>query len=185
MNKRKQAPRLPSASNIEDAWQRLATAAAIEKARAVVCGGAVPPNTLVGQLSDIEWGWIVASILFGWISTRAEQATAEGLDAEQTIRLIGLDPDPWDAGVIATILSDLANVPGLDWTKPLAAFSRDEIVRLLFEALRLVRRGMIARDLGSGITRKSSPDMIARNANAASGGPLMTPDELNDEIAIT
>jgi hypothetical protein len=26
-------------------------------------------------LSDVEMGWLVAAILFGWISTRAEQAT--------------------------------------------------------------------------------------------------------------
>ena len=49
--------------------------------------------------------------------------------------------------------------------------------------MRLIRKAMIARDLSDkGITRKSSADMIARQANAAAGGPLMTPDELNDEI---
>jgi hypothetical protein len=35
-----------------------------------------------------------------------------------------------------------------------------------------------------GVTRKSSANMIARQANAAAGGPLMTPDELNDEISL-
>jgi len=44
---------------------------------------------------------------------------------------------------------------------------------------------MIARDLSEkGITRKSSVSVIARQANAAAGGPLMTPDEFNDEIGI-
>jgi hypothetical protein len=44
---------------------------------------------------------------------------------------------------------------------------------------------MIARDLSEkGITRKSSADSIARQANAAAGGPLMTPDEFNDKIGI-
>jgi len=41
----------------------------------VTAGGAVSPNTPIGRLSDVEMGWLVAAILFGWISTRAEQAT--------------------------------------------------------------------------------------------------------------
>ena len=82
---------------------------AIEQARAVVCGGAVPPNTPVGRLSDVEWGWIVAAMLFGWIYTRAEQATDSGVGVEESIRATGIDPDPWDAGAIAAILPELAD----------------------------------------------------------------------------
>ena len=63
--------------------------------------GPIPPGTPIGRLGEIEWGWLVAAILFGWISTRAQQAAAEQLDAEQTIRMTGLDPDPWDAGAVA------------------------------------------------------------------------------------
>jgi hypothetical protein len=40
-------------------------------------------------------------MLFAWISKRAEQAACEQLDTEQTIRLTGLDPEPWDAGAVA------------------------------------------------------------------------------------
>jgi hypothetical protein len=44
---------------------------------------------------------------------------------------------------------------------------------------------MIARDLSDeGVTRKSSTSMIARQANAAASGPLMAPDEFDDEIAL-
>ena len=44
---------------------------------------------------------------------------------------------------------------------------------------------MIARDLsGRGVTQKSSAATVARQANAAAGGPLMAPGELNDEIPI-
>jgi len=35
-----------------------------------------------------------------------------------------------------------------------------------------------------GISRKSSAATIARQANAVAGGPLMTPDEFNDEIGL-
>ena len=59
------------------------------------------------------------------------------------------------------------------------------MVEFLLVAMRLIRKAMIARDISeSGITQKSSADTIARQANAAAGGPLMTPDELNDEIKL-
>src|SRR6516165_1812640 len=67
-----------SLSAIEDVWQREATRVAIEEARAVVADGAVSPLTPIGRLSDTEWGWIVAAVLFGWISSRARQATDNG-----------------------------------------------------------------------------------------------------------
>jgi hypothetical protein len=174
---------LIASSAIEDAWQRKATEAAIAAARGVVkIDGPIPPLTPIGRLGDVEWGWLIAAILFGWISTRAEQATAEEIDTEQAIRLTGLDPNPWDAGAIAVILPELADVPGLDWTKPLNDWSREDMTRFLVEAMRLVRKALIARDLGGGVTRRSSATVIARQANAAAGGPLMTPGEWDDPI---
>ena len=169
----------------EDRWQQRAMAAAIAAARKVVCGdvAAINKNAPVGRLNDIEWGWIVSAILFAWITARAEQATTEELDTEQTIRMTGLDRNPWDAGAIAAILPELADVK-IDWSKSLADWPKEVMVEFLLEALRLVRKGMIARDLGGGITRKSNAEVIARQANAAAGGPLMTPDELNDSILL-
>jgi hypothetical protein len=176
-----------SLSAIEDQWQRDATASAIAGARGVVqMDGPIPPGTPVGRLSDVEWGWIVAAILFAWISKRAEQAATEQLDTERTIRMIALDPQPWDAGAVAAILPELANVcSDIDWSKPLTEWSRETITEFLLKAMPLIRRAQIARDMSDkGITRKSGAAAIARQANAAAGGPLMTPDELNDEIGI-
>jgi hypothetical protein len=178
---------LVAESAIEDAWQRQATAAAIAAARGVVKhDGPIPPGTPIGRLSDIQWGWIVAAILFAWISIRAEQATAEQLDTERTIRMTALDPQPWDAGAVATILPELAAAcPDIDWAQPFGAWPRETMVEFLLVATRLIRKAMIASDISErGITRKSSADTIARQANAAAGGPLMTPDELNDEIKL-
>jgi len=57
------------------------------------------------------------------------------------------------------------------------------MLAFLTAAFALIRKGMIARDLSGGtITRKSSAAQLARQANAAAGGPLMTSDELNDPI---
>jgi hypothetical protein len=172
-------------SSIEDAWQRKATEAAIAAARGVVKhDGPIPPLTPIGRLSDIEWGWIVAAILFGWIRTRAEQATAENLDAELTIRASGLEPEPWDAGAVLAILPDLASAcPDLDWSKPLTSWSRETMTEFLLTALRLVRQAMLARDRSEqGITRKAGASTIARQANAAAGGPLMSPGEWDDDL---
>jgi hypothetical protein len=177
-----------SLSAIESQWQRDATAAALAAARGVITiDGPIPPGTPVGRLSDIEWGWILASMLFAWISKRAQQAAAEQLDTEQLIRLTGLDPSPWDTGAIAAILPELADACAevVDWSKPLAEWPRETIIEFLLKAMPLIRKAMIARDLSAkGITRKSRADVIARQANAAAGGPLMVPDELNDKIGI-
>jgi hypothetical protein len=176
-----------SLSALEDQWHRDATAGAIAAARGVVqTGGPIPPGTPIGRLSDTEWGWIVAGVLFAWIGKRAEQATTEQIDTEQLIRMTALDPQPWDAGAVMAILSELADAcAGLDWSKPLAQWSREDITEFLLKAMPLIRRAMIARDLSEkGITRQSSAAAIARQTNAAAGGPLMTPDEFNDEIGL-
>src|SRR5262249_20788201 len=160
-----------SPSALEDMWQRKATAAAIAGARGVVqMDGPIPPGTPIGRLSDTEWGWLVAAVLFAWIRTRAEQATAEQLDTEQCIRVTALDPQPWDAGAVAAILPDLADAcaGAVDWSKPLAEWPRESIIEFLLKAMPLIRRATIARDLiEKGITRKSSAATVARQANAA------------------
>jgi hypothetical protein len=187
MRKRARAIGKVSLSALEDQWQRDATAAAIAGARGVIrMDGPIPPGTPIGRLSDIEWGWVLAAMLFAWISKRAEQATAENLDTERTIRMTALDPQPWDAGAVATILPDLADAcAGLDWTKPLGAWPREEIVEFLLTATRLIRKAMIARDLSDkGISRQASAGAIARQANSAAGGPLMMSDALNDDISL-
>ena len=175
-----------SLAAIEDQWQRDATAAAIAAARGVVqMDGPIAPGTPVGRLSETEWGWILAAMLFA-ISKRAEQAAAEQLDVEQTIRLTAHDPCAWDTGAVAAILPELADAcSDLDWSKPLTQWSREHVAEFLLKAMPLIRKAMFARDLSEkGITRQSSASTIARQANAAAGGPLMTPDELNDEIGI-
>src|SRR5262249_25927546 len=176
-----------SLSALEDQWQRDATAAAIAAARGVVqMDGPIPPGTPIGRLSETEWGWILAAILFAWIGKRAEQASAEQLDTERTIRMVALDPQPWDAGAVAAILPELVDAcPDIDWSKPLAQWLRETIIEFLLKEMPLIRKAVIARDLSDkGVSRKSSAATIARQANAATGGPLMTPDEFNDEIGI-
>ena len=173
-----------SLSALEDQWQRDATAAAITAMRGVVqMDGPIPPGTPVGRLSETELGWILSAGLFAWISKRADQATAEQIDTEQCIRMTALDPQPWEAGAVAAILPELADAcVNLDWSKPLAQWPREDIIEFLLKAMSLIHRAMIARDLSEkGVSRKSNASVIARQVNAAAGGPLMDPTELNDE----
>jgi len=174
-----------SLSALGDQWQRDATAAAITAMRGVVqMDGPIPPGTPVGRLSETELGWMLSAGLFAWISKRAEQATAEQIDTEQCIRMTALDPQPWDTGAVAAILPELADActDTVDWSKPLAQWPRETIIEFLLKAMPLIRKAVIARDLSDrGITRQSSAATIACQANAAAGGPLMEPGELNDE----
>jgi hypothetical protein len=177
-----------SLSVLADQWQRDATAATITAARGVIRDdGPIPPGTPIGRLSDVEWGWILAAMLFAWIGKRAEQAAAEDLDTERTIRIVALDPQAWDAGAVAAILPDLADACAdiVDWSKPLAEWPRDFVIEFLLKAMLLIRKAMISRDMSDkGITRKSSAATIAREANAAAGEPLMTPNQFDDGIGI-
>jgi hypothetical protein len=142
-------------SKREDEWQRHASAAAVAAARRLVKGdAAIPANTPIGRLSDVQWGWLVSAAIFAWIGVRAEQATAEGLDVERMIR-DGCS-DAWDAGAIATILPKLAETPDIDWSSPLAEWPRETMVHFVATALRLTHEAMDARDRGPGVTRDSA-----------------------------
>jgi hypothetical protein len=145
----------------ENEWQDRATAAAVKAARGIVLGDAavVPMMTPVGRLSDVQWGWIVAAVLFAWIKVRAEQAASEGRDVELTIR--DGASGAWDAGAIANTLPALADMPGIDWSKPLADWSPDQMIAFLTNALGLVQQAMAARDRGPGISRKANEMPLA------------------------
>ena len=153
---KKKELRLASLSAIEDCWQREATCVAIEKARAAISGGAVPPNTPVGRLSDTELGWIAAAVLFGWIDVRARQAVGNGVNINKHIRDTGLEPDPWNIGAIEAILPELAK-PEIDWSKSLAEFTREEMIELLGDAYKLIGKAMLARDAGEKLVTRRLP----------------------------
>jgi hypothetical protein len=133
----------------------------IKAARQIVLGDAavIPMMTPVGRLSDVQRGWIVAAVLFAWIRVRAEQAASEGSDVELTIR-DGVN-GAWDTGAIARILPALADMPGIEWSKPLADWSHEQIIAFLAKALGLVQQAMAARDRGPGVTRKTDDVLLA------------------------
>jgi hypothetical protein len=175
---------LPTAEAIDDVWQRRATAAAIAAVRQLIDGDAIPKATPIGRLTDIELGWLNAAGLSAWIRTRAEQATAEGWDTEQTLRTTALDPQPWDAGAVAHILPQLAELGDINWQQPIGAWSKDTITLFLLAAMKLITTAMVARDVSSsGVTTKPKPlEQMQRVASAEAGGSLVAPGELDDGL---
>jgi hypothetical protein len=123
-------------SKREDEWQRRATSAAIAEARKVVASNGPFMNTPVGRLSDLQWGWIIAGAIFSWITVRFEQAIAEGRNPEETVRLI--EPSPEETAMVRSILPMLADQAKIDWSKPLAAWSKDEMTSLVLLAWQLI-----------------------------------------------
>jgi hypothetical protein len=178
---------VPTPSAMEDVWQRMATAAAIASARKMIdTNGVIPPGTPIGRLSDTEWGWLVAAVLFGWIGTRAQQATAEEIDTERCVRLTGLDPEPWEAGAVLAILPELADAcPDIDWSQPLTSWPRETMVEFLLKAMRLIRKATIARDISDrGVTPDRAPARSRARPTQQPADRWMTPDEFNDEIGL-
>jgi hypothetical protein len=174
--------RIGVSSVVDDVWQRRAIASAIAAVRNLIGGDAIPKATPVGRLTDIELGWLVAAGLFAWIRTRAEQATAEGWDIEQTLRITTGFPEPWDAGCAASILPRLADLDGINWERPIAGWSKDDVVRFLLAATKLINAAMSARDAGGGTiaTNRKPLEQMQRIASAEASGPLTAPGELDD-----
>jgi hypothetical protein len=168
----------------QDEWMRRATDASIAAARDVVGDtGPIRPGTAIGRLAREEWGWIVSSVLWAWIGTRAEQAATEGWNPERTIGATGLNPDPRMAGAVAAILPKLAETcPELDWSKPVGDWPKEDIIEFLTVAFELIQQALGARDIVEDrvLGKVTNPDVIARNVNAAAGNALMTKDELNE-----
>lgn len=165
----------------EDEWQRRSTASAIASARDVVSKEGINARVPVGSLGDLEWGWIVASAIFGWIKTRAEQAVHEGTAYDIPIRTMAGEPGPWEAGAVETILPALGGMSGVDWSKPIGEWSKDQIVSFAWQIHKLTDGALARRDDGNRPV-DFSQSRTERIASANVGGPMMTREELNDDI---
>lgn len=170
--------------DIEADWNVKATQSAIDAARDVVSGEGINSRAMISSLSDIEWGWIAAAAVFAWIKTKAQQAVAEGLGYDEAIRTMPCDPAPWEAGAIETILPALGGLQGVDWSKPIGDWSKDQIVSFAWQIYKLSDQALAARDDGAGdkIVQRLSQPQIEREFSAAKGGPLLAREEMDDDI---
>jgi hypothetical protein len=133
-----------------DRWTKQAFAACLASLKDLITGETPPlnPSLKLERVADSEWIWFVGTVVWTWIATRAEQAAAEGWDDERTILTTGLEPDPWLDGAIAAILPKLAEAcTELDWSKPVGAWSKDEIIAFIAAAIALARRAVAARSV--------------------------------------
>ena len=71
---------------IEAEWMAKATRSAIDAARSVITENDISGRAMIGSLNELEWGWIAMASVFAWIKTKSEQAVAEGVGYDQTIR---------------------------------------------------------------------------------------------------
>jgi hypothetical protein len=167
----------PSPFISEDEWQTKATLAAIEAARRVVNREGVNSQAMISSLSDIEWGWIVCAAIFGWISCKAKQAVAEGRGYEGPIHtMTHRAPAPWEAGAVEAILPALGSIEGIDWSKPVGDWSKDQIVSFSWQIYRMTDAALAARDEGKTDNRFNR-ERAERMNSARNGGPLLSRDE--------
>jgi hypothetical protein len=148
----------------EDAWQQMATDAAISAARKIALHSVNLAQTPVGKLTDAQWGWIATAVIFDWIKTRCEQAIAEGLDQEAAVRMTELTPSPCDVAVVTSILPTLGEQTeqaGIDWSLPLAAWTENMMTNFLMRAWKLILQAEAARDSGK-IIRPTKADFDDR-----------------------
>jgi hypothetical protein len=148
----------------ENDWQDKATASAIAEARKIAqSSGLQMANTPVGKLTEQQWGWLIAPAIFGWIATRCQQAIAEGIDQEEAVRALAMSPSPGDVAVIRSILPKLATQVKIDWERPLAAWSKDEMTDFLLQAWLLANNAdhVLADGAGPKILHKKPVAVLA------------------------
>lgn len=144
----------------EDEWLRRATAVAIAEARKVALEGTALRLTPVERLNDAQWGWVINAAIFGWVTTRCQQAIEEGMDQEEAVRLTGLPPSPCDVAVVRSVLPALAEQARVDWAQSLGACSKDTMTNFLLLAWQLINQAETARDRGAGeIVLREDPSL--------------------------
>jgi hypothetical protein len=152
-------------SEQEDVWQAEATASAVASARSMAQSQDRLANTPAGKLSDQQWGYLIAAVLFAWIQKRYQQAIKEGLALEAEAHVTRMNPSPRDSALVQSILPTLADQASVDWGKPLASWSRAEMAGFIDLAWALIEEAKDALEL--------MPDTILHKPNKA---------ELNDDI---
>lgn len=165
-------------SKQDDQATQNALAAASAAGLSLVKGGGVNPRVMIGSLSEQEWNYLSLAIVCGWIKSKAEYAISEGLDADDQLLSIGREPEPAEVGAIQATLAALADIPGVDWGKPVTDWDKAMMANFAWHCSRLVNTALdVKRDTAPKVIRYS-PDATEREMRAATGGPLMTQDEL-------
>jgi hypothetical protein len=174
--------RLAAISADRDRWTKQAFDACIVAGKDLIGDdGPIRPGVPIGRLTTNELGWFVSTIVSTWVRVRSEQAASEGWNYERAAHATMLEPDPWLEGAVGSVLPKLAEAcPGLDWSKPVGEWEKNDVVALLIAAFRLIQRALAARDAAENPLSApgANPNQTARQLNATTGNPLMTIAEL-------
>ena len=143
----------------DDELQDEATAAAIAAARSVAEGQ--PANTPAGRLSDQQWGWIITAAIFGWIQARYQQALSLEVSRKNSTSP-AWTPRPVTARSCFRSCRSLADQSAIDWSKPVAEWSSEEMAGFVGLAWRLIDEAKAA--LEPDVRRDPAADrrMISR-----------------------
>jgi hypothetical protein len=144
-------------SEKEDAWQAEATANAVADARSITQSQSHLANTPACRLNDQQWGWIISAAIFAWIRTRYQQAVAEGLAQEEHVSR--MNPSPCDSAIVLSILPMLADQSTIDWSKPLAEWSKEEMAAFVGLVSRLIDDAKAALRVPGAILHKPAGDL--------------------------
>lgn len=168
-------------SKRDDQSIKRSTEAAIASVRSMLASGSLNGRAALHTLSDTEWGWIVCSIVFSWIKSKAEYAATEGLESEIEIRKLGREPEPWEAGAVQSILPALGGIDRLDWAKPVGDWSKEEIIGFAWHCHRSIDAALARqREASEPAIIRRPYERLERELTASNGGPLMTQDELQE-----
>jgi hypothetical protein len=164
----------------EAEWMTKATHSAIEGVREAMAS--INGRAMLSSLSELELGWMAMGAVFNWIKTKSEQAVAEGVGYDEVIRAIDRFPPPWEVGAITSILPALGEIEDVPWNKPVAEWSRDQIIMFAWHVHKLVQMAMVARDVGEKDKLTQNIERSERELSAAHGGPLLSRKEMDDKI---
>lgn len=159
-------------------WLQKATEEAIVQAKRMIGDGGIPPSTPIYRLSDTEWGWMIAAAIFGWINIKAQEATEHGLDVDHAILTMPGDPTPWDRGAVEMTLPKIADLD-LPWDKPVGAWSKEQVVQLLWKSHGLIDDAATRRDQGR------DDDEIIRLAEGVKQPTIIHDDEIPFDAGAT
>jgi hypothetical protein len=161
---------------VDDEATQNALAAGSAAGRSLVHGNGINPRAMVGSLSETEWNYLSLAIVCGWIKSKSEHAIQEGLDVDDQLLSIGRDPEPAEIGAIETALKTLADIQGVDWSRPVGEWNKAMMANFAWHCSRIVNSALdLQRDTTPKVARY---DIAEREMRAGLGGPLMTQEEM-------
>lgn len=134
---------------LDEKWQQRTEFEVVKALKGNIDGEFLTAKTPLGSLNHQEWAGIGWTAICTWISVKAQEAVDNGTPQGLSLRTIPLqDPEPWEAGTIEACLPALGELVGeIGVDKPIGAYSKAEILKLLWTGIKLYRAAEAGRDI--------------------------------------